>query len=348
MSGSESVSGQDDALDTATPPNRFEWVLEQLPQAVVLVDPALMIQYANPAARSLLRAESPVGEPVPEPWPGFSLRRLAASLFTSTPPTVGSLVRTDDRVFWLEGVPAVETKDAVLIVEDITERDRARRTEREFVENAAHELRTPLAAIVSVMDVLEGGAKDVPEARDRFLKHIRVQSERLSRMARSLLVLARLQTGVEQPRLTAVPVRPLLEEVRERLDPYQGVDVTIRSREDVGVLGDTDLLHQIVANIAENAAKHTRAGEIVLEARNVGNTTEIEIRDTGPGMSGDEKDRAFQRFYRAADDSTDGFGLGLAIAREAVRALSGTIELDSEPGAGTRVRVALPNAKILS
>ena len=198
------------------------------------------------------------------------------------------------------------------------------------------------------MDVLESGAKDVPEARDRFLKHIRVHSEKLSRLARSLLVLARLQTGVEQPRLSVVPIRPLLEEIAGRLDPARDVEVSVRSSEQTGAIADRDLLHRALANVAENSAKHTRTGEIVLEARENGTTTEIEIRDTGPGMTDEEQARAFHRFYRSSNGSNDGFGLGLAIAEEAVRAIEGTIELESEPGAGTQVRVVVPSAKIIS
>jgi len=323
-----------------------ERVLAQLPQGVVLVDQKLLIDYANPAAERLLGAGSP-GESLPEPWPDYSLRELAERLFEPDPPTGGRLVESDHQFFWVEGLPPTATETAILIVEDVTERERARRSEREFVENAAHELRTPLAAIVSVMDVLEGGAKDIPEARDRFLKHIRVHSERLSRLARSLLVLARLQTGVEQPRLTAVPMRPLLEEIAGRLDPAHGVAVSVRSSEQTGALADRDLLYRAISNAAENSAKHTQRGEIVLEARENGTTTEIEIRDTGPGMSSEEQERAFQRFYRSSN-GTEGFGLGLAIAEEAVRALDGTIQLESEPGEGTRVRVAVPNAKIIS
>jgi two-component system, OmpR family, phosphate regulon sensor histidine kinase PhoR len=323
-----------------------ERVLTELPQGVVLVDRELRIDYANPAAERLLGA-GPPGDPMPDPWPEFSLRKLAARLFEPDPPTGGELVEIDHRFFWIHGLPPSTAETAILMVEDVTERERARQSEREFVENAAHELRTPLAAIVSVMDVLEGGAKDIPEARDRFLKHIRVHSERLSRLARSLLVLARLGTGVEQPRLMVVPVRPLLEEVAGRLDPAHGVDVKVRSSDKTGALADRDLLQQAIENVAENSAKHTQAGEIVLEARGNGTTTEIEIRDTGPGMSEEERERAFHRFYRSSN-GTDGFGLGLAIAEEAVRAIDGTIKLDSEPGVGTRVRVVVPSAKIIS
>ena len=322
-----------------------ERALMRLPQGVVLVDSTLLVDYANPAAERLLGVGSP-GGPLPDPWPEFSLRDLAARLFRPEPPSGGTLVETDHHFFWVEGVPPGTAETAIVIVDDVTERERARQSEREFVENAAHELRTPLAAIVSVMDVLDSGAKDVPETRDRFLKHIRVQSERLSRLATSLLVLARLQTGVEQPRLTVVPVLPLLEEIAGRLDPAEGVEVSVRGSELTGALADRDLLHRAVANVAENSAKHTKTGEIVLEAVANGTTIQIEIRDTGPGMSEEEQERAFHRFYRSSN-GTDGFGLGLAIAEEAVLGLGGTIELESEPGSGTRVCVVVPSAKII-
>jgi two-component system phosphate regulon sensor histidine kinase PhoR len=346
MAETEGGSGPELVLDGRAGTHRFERVLERLPQAVVLVDRALLIEYANPAAGSLLGAVGR-GEPVPDPWADFSLPSLAASLFAPSPPSPGNLVRTGERILWIEGVPPSEAETAILIVEDVTERDRARRSEREFVENAAHELRTPLAAIVSVMDVLDSGAKDIPEVRDRFLKHIRVHSERLSRLARSLLVLARLQTGAEQPRLTVVPVRSLLEEIAGSLDPAPGVEVTVRSSAETGTLADGELLYRAIANVAENSAKHTQTGEIVLESREEANTTVIEIRDTGPGMTDEERARAFQRFYRSSN-GTDGFGLGLAIAEEAVLAIGGRIELESKAGAGTRVRVALPSARIVS
>ncbi|TMM28344.1 MAG: PAS domain-containing protein [Actinobacteria bacterium] len=346
MPRARSVSGAAElALDQPRGPQPFERVLTQLPQGVVLVDSKLVIEYANPAARKLLGVGAP-GVPLPEPWPDFSLRDLAASLFASRRPAGGTLVNTEQRFLWIEGLPPSTAENAILIVEDVTERERARRNEREFVENAAHELRTPLAAIVSVMDVLESGAKDIPEARDRFLKHIRVHSERLSRLARSLLVLARLQTGVEQPRLTVVPVRPLLEEIAGRIDLARGVEVAVRSSGEIGVLADRELLHRAISNVAENSAKHTQAGEIVLEARENGNTTVLEIRDTGAGMTQEERERAFQRFYRSSN-GTDGFGLGLAIAQEAVLAIGGTIELESKAGVGTLVRLALPRARIV-
>jgi signal transduction histidine kinase len=227
----------------------------------------------------------------------------------------------------------------------VTDLERTRRSEHHFVENAAHELRTPLTAIVSVVDVLDRGAKDVPEVRDRFLAHIRAHSERLSRLATSLLILARIQTGQEQPRLELVPVEPLLNEVAAGLHTAEDVTVDVVAADDVAALADRDLLFEALENVGGNATKHTQKGEIVFEARDLGASVEIEVRDTGSGMEREDAAHAFDRFYRGRNG--DGFGLGLAIADEAIRALGGTITLDSHPNVGTRVRVRLPRARLV-
>src|SRR5204862_7748449 len=140
MPRARSVSGAELALDQPRGPQPFERVLTQLPQGVVLVDSKLVIEYANPAARKLLGVGAP-GVPLPEPWPDFSLRDLAASLFASRRPAGGTLVNTEQPFLWIEGLPPSTGVKAILIVEDVTERERARRNEREFVDNAAHELR---------------------------------------------------------------------------------------------------------------------------------------------------------------------------------------------------------------
>jgi two-component system phosphate regulon sensor histidine kinase PhoR len=323
-------------------------VLDRLPNGVVVVDRALRLVYANPAARRLVGSPMPAGDPLPDPWPDFSLRDLAAGLFTDRSSSGRQTVEHGERVLCVEGLTAVDKPTATLLVEDVTERERARRTERQFVANAAHELRTPLAAIVSVVDVLESGAKNDPDTRDRFLAHIRAHTERLVRVATSLLVLARIQAGAERPRLDLVPLEPLLREVARGVVPNDSVTVAVRAPDELAVLGHRDLLHQALENVAANAIKHTREGEIVLKARDLGRTIEIEISDTGSGMERADAIQAFDRFYRSESDDSEGFGLGLAITEDAIHALGGTITLDSVPEVGTRVRIHLPSAKLVS
>ena len=327
----------------------FERVLTRLPHGILVVDRELRLVYANPAARRLLGTDDGVrvGEPLSDCWPGFSLRELASSLFTRSPTAGAHLVEAGEHVICVEGLTAAHVPTAILLLDDVTERERARRSESRFIENAAHELRTPLAAIVSVIDALESGAKDVPDTRDRFLAHIREQSTRLSRLATSLLVLARIQTGQERPRLDLVPVKPLLQELARGLVPQGTVTIEVNASDSDAVLADRDLLYQALENVAANAIKHTREGTIAIEARDLGRSVEIEVADTGGGMGPDDVRDAFDRFHRDKRRENEGFGLGLAIADEAMQAMGGTIALDSVPDVGTRVRITLPSAKLV-
>jgi signal transduction histidine kinase len=327
----------------------FESVLNRLPMGVVVVDGQLRIVYSNPAAHRLLDLAAPLqrGDPLPDPWQQFSLRSLAESLFSHQPESRRHLVEAGEHIVCVDGFYAGHMPTATLVFEDVTERERTRNAERRFVENAAHELRTPLAAITSVVDVLESGAKDEPETRDRFLAHIRFHSDRLVRLATSLLTLARIQTGHEPPHLDLVPLEPLLNEVAAGLTLPPGVEVRVDAPRHLAVLADRDFLCQVMENLAVNAAGHTREGSIVFAARDLGRMVEIELADTGTGMNRRDASHAFDRFYRSPENNGEGFGLGLAIAQDAIRALNGTIRLDSAPGIGTRVRIGLPSARLV-
>jgi signal transduction histidine kinase len=322
--------------------DRLRLLLEQLQEGVIAVNSDLTVEFANRAAGSLVRSLAQ-GELLPEPWSEVSLRALAADLFRPGAAIVQARVSSDDeRTYALAGVPAGPGSDlAVLVVADISERERRERAEREFVANAAHELRTPIAVIASAIDVLEDGAKTVPEDRDRFLQAIRRQNARLGRLVRVLLVLARAQTRQQALRLEAVELRPLLAEVAAELEPGQGVSVDVACPAGLSVLAEADLIAQVLANLARNAVKHTERGAIVLAARPAAHgSVVIEVTDTGSGIRAADQERVFDRFY-TGDPDRRGLGLGLAIVREAVRALGGVIEIDSEPGRGTTARVTL-------
>ena len=347
----DTPAGEPPHAPVAHPERLFERVLNRLPTGVVLVDRQLSVVYVNPAGRRLIGGGDVIraGLPVPDPWIEFSLPSLVESLFTSSPHAGTHLVGVDDRRICVEGLVAGHAAMATLLLDDVTERERTRAAEQTFVENAAHELRTPLAAIVSVVDVLEDGAVDDAEARKRFLAHIRASSSRLVRLTTSLLSLARIQSGREQPRLDLVELGPLLTSVAQALPASAPAVVTdVRVPERIAVLADPDLLYHAVDNIAMNAVKHTQKGEIVLEARDLGRDVEIELRDTGSGMAKTDAAHAFDRFYRAPTSDQEGFGLGLAIAKAAVHAIGGTITLDSTPNVGTRVRIRVPSARIVS
>jgi len=321
-------------------------LLGRLPIGVVSVGPALTMEYLNPAALGFLGTGA-VGELLPDPWPVFSLRKFAGRLFSDSGPPRRVVETEGGHLLELDGIPAEDGPTALLLMQDVTARERQSRAEREFVTNAAHELRTPIAAIAGAIEVLQGGAKDKPGDRDLFLSHIERESGRLGRLAAALLLLARIQTGHRVTTLGVVKVRPLLADVVRQLEPREGVKVLISCEEGLSVLADRDLLSQAVLNVAANAARHTRKGEIEFACRDLGQACELEVRDTGPGVADHDRERVFDRFFRGRGPNGSGSGLGLAITREIMRALSGTIELDSTVGSGTRVRLRLPAARVV-
>jgi two-component system phosphate regulon sensor histidine kinase PhoR len=326
---------------------RLSALLDRLHQGVVTVSRSLTVTYANTAATDVLAAGgSPVGGELVDPWPEPSLRELAMRMFEdgAGPAEARVSLEATGRAYEVLAFPPDASGDALLVLADITAHARESRAQREFVANAAHQLRTPVSAIASAIEVLQGGAKENPEARDRFLAHLDRQCVRLVRLTRALLLLARAQAHSEPPAVEIVPLNPLLVTIAGGLRPGSGVDVRVECPFDVAALTNRDMLEQAIGNLAENAAKYTQAGEIVLRAER-GRDQEVcvIVRDTGPGAR--FAAGSFRRFYRDPASQGEGFGLGLAIADETVRALGGELRIESG-ASGTRAVVTLQAATV--
>jgi two-component system sensor histidine kinase VicK len=312
--------------------DRLEHVFDRLDDGVLVVNRALEVEFANDRARMLIGDTRVLGR--------GPLRDVVLDLFRAGVPNhVRS--REDERTLEIAGIPPAQGgESAIIVIHDESQKEQNERVQREFATNAAHELRTPLASIAAAVEMLETGAKDDPTARDEFLALISRETGRLTRLTRALLVLARADAGDEKPRKGEVLVSPLLEHVAASLQPHDGVELTVECEGSLTTAGDPDLLEQALSSIATNAMQHTDEGSIAFRAHAENGSVVIEVVDTGHGIPERERARIFDRFYRAAD-SEDGFGLGLSIAREAVGALGGDLELDSELGAGTTVRIKL-------
>jgi signal transduction histidine kinase len=323
--------------------DRLGRLLDQLQEGVVAVDRDLVVQFANENAATLGGPDLRRGEPLPERWAGIGLRELARGLFREDAALAEARAAgPDGRSLAVVGVPSGSSDLVVVVLSDITEQERRERGEREFVANASHELRTPVSAIASAVEALQSGASENPEERDAFIELIGRQSARLARLTRSLLIMARAQTNEEPIQLEPVELAPLLAEIaassRERAD----VPLEVACPEGLIAIAQRDVAEQVVSNLVGNALKHTSEGRVRLSARPVNGKVLIEVSDTGPGIPADVRSRVFDRFYAGQGrGARDGFGLGLAIARDAVRALGGSIEIDSRPGRGTTARIVL-------
>lgn len=240
---------------------------------------------------------------------------------------------------------------AVLLLADVTEQQRIEEAQRRFVADASHEMRTPIAALKGMLELLVDGAKDDPEVRDDFIRTMQVESDRLARLVADLLTLAQLEAGSLRLKIEPQWVADLLRDVASvmgTLAEPAGVELSVEVPDgDLRVLGDRDKVVQVLLSFTDNALKHSPAGSRVhLRARRDGGDVVVEVADEGSGIDPEQLSRVFERFYRAdaARVGGKGTGLGLAIAKEIVEAHGSAIEVDSTPGRGTAFWFRLPAA----
>jgi signal transduction histidine kinase len=226
---------------------------------------------------------------------------------------------------------------------ELAETDRQR---RDLVANVSHELRTPIAALqVQLENLVDGVAQPDPETFRVML----AQVERLGRLVKQLLDLSRLESGAVPLERSQFRVEPLLEHaVREQQLHGQSVTVAVSVEPaDLTADGDPERVHQVVANLLENAVRYSpRGGRVDVRARRTDTGVVIEVLDEGPGIPDDERVRVFERFYRAdaARATWDGgAGLGLAIARWIVDLHGGEIHPEPREPHGCRMVVTLPS-----
>jgi signal transduction histidine kinase len=217
-------------------------------------------------------------------------------------------------------------------------------SQREFLANAAHDLRTPLTTITGYTQAMRDGLITDPEAQERTLTTIANESERMSRLIRDLLDLVRLQTGQLALYRQPTPVKELLSAVTERFQVQadaKEIELVVDA-ENISIAIDRDRIARVLDNLLANAVRHTpNGGSIHLHGMTIPAGVELMVEDSGPGISPSLLPRLFQRYVRG-EDSSDRNGLGLAVAREIVNAHGGTIAAENRPEGGARIRIVLP------
>jgi signal transduction histidine kinase len=228
---------------------------------------------------------------------------------------------------------------------DLAEVDRMR---RDLVANVSHELRTPISALQAVLENL---IDEVERPDPVVLKTMLGQVERLGGLVTQLMDLSRLESGAIPLRSRPFSVAELLttaaDESRLQARGPNGVAVEVSVHpSNLEVYGDPERVHQVVANLLDNAIAHSPpGGKVLLEGSRNGGSTRIEVRDQGPGIPRDEAARVFERFYRsdsARSSREGGSGLGLAIARWIVDLHGGDIRVDTSYSRGCNMVVELP------
>lgn len=233
----------------------------------------------------------------------------------------------------------------------VTRVESSQKSQREFVADVSHELKTPLTSIQGFAQAILDGTANTPETRRQAAQIIYDEAGRMHRMALDLLDLARLEAGTADLKMSPVDIDALLRNIVEKFSRQaQKTEITLRLNNPENLpplIGDGDRLAQVFTNLVDNALKFTPAkGQVTLAAVNAGAEMEISITDTGIGVPKEALPRLFDRFYQVdpsrAGGERHGAGLGLAIVQEIIQAHGGRISVRGEVGRGTTFVIHLP------
>ena len=340
-------------------------LVDTLPDPILVTDAAGRVELVNVPAADLIRLSPPrvVGQKTVNVVGDEALLQLleaAGDVAASweTPPVYRQvrLVRDGHRRTYQSFAARTATGGARLVLRDVTAMADAVQMKTDFVANASHELRTPIAAIKIALDTLREAYVDDPPQAQRCVEIIDGHVRRLEDLLRDLLDLSRLESPDARPTLVDIKPWELFAAVRSTFGPTaraKGVDLRLGDDPITpdSFHGDEHLLNLVLKNLVENSLKFTPPGGSVTVAMRAAEVDhkpalQLSVADTGIGIPPEHRDRVFERFYQVdparSGTAGRGTGLGLAIVKHAVAALGGTVRLESGVGQGTTVTCVLP------
>ncbi|HSN89904.1 MAG TPA: ATP-binding protein [Anaeromyxobacteraceae bacterium] len=321
-------------------------LLAAQPDAAALVGKDGVIRACNAAFDALAASSRAEGR---TPLEIFRSQELSEAVRRALEGTARRLDLSMGRSAFLVHLAPLLRGEVLLLVRDVTEARRAEAIRRDFVANASHELRTPVAAIRAAAETLLEGAVADPTSARPFVEIVARHAERLARLTRDLLDLSRLESRQWRFELEAVAADAVARQVVELLSAaarQKGLALLSEVPEGLRVRADPRALEQVLVNLVENAVQYTTAGRVTLRGAAEGELAVLAVEDTGPGIDRHHLPRLFERFYRADGGRSreqGGTGLGLAIVRHLAVGMGGDVGVESG-SEGSRFWVRLPVA----
>ncbi len=236
--------------------------------------------------------------------------------------------------------------------QDVTREENVERMRSDFVANASHELRTPLTTLSGFIETMQGAAKTDEKARTEFLKVMKIQAERMSRLIDDLLSLSRIELDEHVAPQNLSDLTNIAKQVQSLLKPMADTaksELIVDLPDKLMVTGDSNQLTQVIHNLVENALKYAGNGKLIRISGGIGaRDIELCVEDNGPGIASHHVPRLTERFYRvnAKDSRTrGGTGLGLAICKHILNRHRGKLLIESEVGRGSSFTILLPFPK---
>lgn len=341
-------------------------VLGAMAEAVLAVDPRRRLLFANDSADALFGLDaSSVGRLIPELIRSPQVQEAVEATFRLSHPDAYHAeltlpgrdgLRATSRFLAVRGSPLPGgPPGAVLVFHDVTELRRLERMRQDFVANASHELKTPLASIKAYAETLLDWALEDPAFNRRYLERIDEQADRLDALIRDMLSLARLESNQDFFRHGPLGLVDVLRDrVEAHRDRAEAAELILsfdaaRADGDATVLADEEAIRQVFDNLIDNAIKYTPPGGTVrVTCSTTTAEATVEVADTGVGIPREDQSRIFERFYRvdkARSREMGGTGLGLAIVKHLVSSLRGRVDVASRLGSGSTFTVRLPRAQ---
>jgi two-component system, OmpR family, phosphate regulon sensor histidine kinase PhoR len=330
----------------------LETLLNSMQEAVIAVSQDSRVLWANQRMERLLPSGVRLREPLVQSARDPEILRAVQHALETRDVTVARAAKIfSGRIFDVTAAP-MPGGGAVAVLHDQTEIERVEKTRRDFIANVSHELRTPLTSIQGYAETLLE-TDGIPETTREFLEVIRKNATRMARLTEDLLVLARVESGERNFQYEMTSPEQLLHDVVQTFQDIaesRGVELSVMNTATSQVFVDRDAIHQVFANLVDNALKYAESGKkIQIAACEADDGVQFYVRDFGEGISSEHLPRLFERFYRVdkgRSRESGGTGLGLAIVKHVVRAHGGSIKAESELNHGATFYFTLPRQEV--